>query len=248
MQYTNRPPEFIYYTDENIHPGFSIDCVLFCFNKGKIKVLLRKFALKDYYSLLGGFMFKHEDANQAAYRILEDYSGIKNIFLRQFHLFSDPNRTIPSQNEEYVKRNAKSDNEGSWLLHRFISMGYLALVQYDKINLSEGTDESLVWCDIKKLPPLQSDHANIIQMALEHTQMIFPLIPVGYELLPEKITMTELRNIYEIILNKKLDRRNFQRKILSQDYIEQLKEIKGGRTYNPPILYRFKSPDIGMMF
>lgn len=240
--------DFKYYTEENIHPGFSVDCVLLSFHKGKIKVLLRKFALGDYYSLLGGFMFNHEDANQAAHRVLEERSGLKDIFLKQFYLFSDPNRTIYSQNRDYVTKHAKSETDGKWLLRRFVSMGYIAFVQYDKVNLAESLDETLVWHDIKKLPPLQSDHENIIKVAMERMQLLFPLIPVGYELLPEKFTMTELRRIYEIILNKKLDRRNFQRKILSYDCIEQLEETKAGRTYNPPILYRFKSPDIGISF
>lgn len=240
--------DFKYYTEENIHPGFSVDCVLLSFHKGKIKVLLRKFALGNYYSLLGGFMFNHEDANQAAHRILEERSGIKDIFMKQFYLFSDPNRTIVSQNKDYVDKNAESELEGKWLLRRFISMGYIAFVQYNKVNLAESTDESLSWHDINKLPSLQSDHANIIKMAMERTQSMFPLIPVGYELLPEKFTMSELRKIYEIILDKKLDRRNFQRKILANDCIEQLDETKEGRTYNPPILYRFKSPDLGLVF
>ncbi len=240
--------DFKYYTEENIHPGFSVDCVLLSFHKGKIKVLLRKFALEDYYSLLGGFMFNHENADQAAHRILEEFSGLKDIFLKQFCLFSDPDRTIFSQNKDYINKNAESEQEGKWLLRRFISMGYIAFVQYDKVNLLESVDETLSWYDIKKLPRLQSDHANIIEMAIERTRTKFPLVPVGYELLPEKFTMTELRKIYEIILDKKLDRRNFQRKILSNDCIEQLDETMEGRTYNPPILYRFKSPDIGLVF
>ncbi|WP_085534981.1 NUDIX hydrolase [Massilibacteroides vaginae] len=237
-----------YYTEDNIHPGFSVDCVLLSFHKGKIKVLLRKFALDDYYSLLGGFMFNHEDANQAAHRILEERSGIKDVFLKQFYLFSDPNRTITSQNKDYLEINAESENEGKWLLRRFISMGYVAIVQYDKVVLSKDAGETLKWYDINKLPPLQSDHANIIEKAMDSIRMVFPVVPVGYELLPEKFTMTDLRKIYEIFLKKKLDRRNFQRKILANDCIEQLDETVEGRTYNPSILYRFKSPDIGLVF
>ena len=240
--------EFHYYKEESIHPGFSVDCVLLTFHKGKIKVLLRKFAVGDYYSLIGGFMFNHENANQAAQRVLEKMTGIKDIFLKQFYLFSDPQRTIFAQNQEYVNRYASSEAEGKWLLRRFISMGYIAFVPYDKIELTKGGSEILNWYDINKLPPLQSDHANIIKTALEWIRSVFPTIPVGYELLPEKFTMTELRRIYEILLDKKLDRRNFQRKILSNDCIEQLGETKEGRTYNPPILYRFNSPDIGLSF
>jgi len=234
---------FNLYTEENIHPGFSVDCVIFGFHKGKIKVLLRKFDLEDYWSLLGGFMFNQENADQAAHRVLEFHTGLKNIFLKQFHLFSNPNRTNITQNMDYVNKNATPDNDGKWLLRRFISMGYYALVKYENVKLPLSPDETLKWYDIQKLPHLQSDHKNIIETALIMIRSMLPLIPIGYELLPEKFTMTELRKIYEIILGKTLDRRNFQRKTLSEGRVIQLNETVSGKTYNPPILYTFISPD-----
>lgn len=239
--------EFELYTEESIHPGFSLDCVILSFHKGKIKVLLRKFELEDYWSLLGGFMLNNEDADQAAYRVLEFHTGIKNIFLRQFHLFSDPDRTDIAKNREYVNRHAISEDKGKWLIRRFISMGYYALVKYEDVKLPTNPEELVKWYDISKLPHLQSDHKNIINTALEMIKSMFPVIPVGYQLLPEKFTMTELRKIYEIILQKKFDRRNFQRKVLADGRVEQLEETKTERVYNPPILYRFKSPDIGII-
>lgn len=230
------------YNEENIHPGFSVDCVIFSFNKGKINVLLRKFELEDYWSLLGGFMFNHEDADEAAYRILESHTGLKNIFLKQFYLFSDPKRTDIEQNRDYLIKNASKNHNGHWLLRRFISLGYYALVKYDEVQLSGSPDETLKWYDINKLPHLQSDHNDIIKTALKTIKAMLPVIPIGYELLPEKFTMTELRKIYEIILGKTFDRRNFQRKVLSDGRIVQLEETKTSKTYNPPILYTFKHP------
>ncbi|NDV70148.1 NUDIX domain-containing protein [Dysgonomonas sp. 25] len=233
-----------YYKEEDIHPGFSVDCVIFSFHKRKLQVLLRKFALEDYWSLLGGFMYNHEDSEQAAYRILEHHTGTRNMFLRQFHLFSDPTRTDMEQNKNYINRNASSEEEGKWLLRRFITMGYYALVKYDNVKLSAAPDESLKWYDIQKLPHLQSDHENIIKTALKTIRAMLPVIPIGYELLPEKFTMTELRKIYEIIMEKEFDRRNFQRKILSEGSVVQLDETVSGKTYNPPILYSFRAPDM----
>lgn len=240
--------KFGYYTEENIHPGFSVDCVIFSFHKGKIKVLLRKFELEDYWSLLGGFMFVNEDADQAAYRVLESHTGLKDIYLKQFHLFSDPERTNIETNTNYVKQNATVRDEGQWLIRRFITMGYYALVKYDNVELPMSPNTTLKWYDIYKLPHLQSDHENIIKTAMSIIRAMLPVVPVGYELLPEKFTMSELRRIYEIILERTFDRRNFQRKVLADGRVEQLAETKVGKVYNPPILYQFKSPDIGLIF
>ena len=228
------------YKADNIHPGFSVDCVILSFYKGKIKVLLNKFYLANYWSLPGGFMYNDEDADRAASRILEMRTGLSKLYLRQFYLFSDPKRTIMEQNIELTK-SAFEEDESQWLLQRFVSIGYFALVKYEDIKLSKVENESAKWYDIDKLPNLYSDHENIIKTALKFIRDLLPIIPIGYELLPEKFTMTELRNIYENILDKKLDRRNFQRKILAEGLVVQLKEKKSDREYNPPILYSFNS-------
>lgn len=227
------------YREDNIHPGFSVDCVILTFHKGKLKVLLRELGLRNYWALLGGFMFHEENADQAAHRILESYTGLKNIFLKQFHLFSDPARTIMDQNMDFVRQNVTSGKKVEWFLRRFISMGYFALVKYDSVALPNDTKDVLRWYDAKTLPPLYSDHKNIVETALANIRAMLPVIPVGYELLPEKFTMSELRKIYEIILEKTFDRRNFQRKVLSEGNVIQLKEKKSTRTYNPPSLFSF---------
>lgn len=227
------------YNEENIHPGFSVDCVILSFHKGKLKVLLNKFSLKDYWSLPGGFMFNSEAADEAAYRILKTRTGLTDIFLKQFYLFSDPKRTIMKQNIDFVERNETTKGEGQWLLRRFVSLGFYALVKYDEVKLTTVDGELSKWYDINTLPSLYSDHENIIKTALETIRTMLPVIPIGNELLPEKFTMTELRKIYEIILGKTLDRRNFQRKILSEGYVVQLDERKSSQVYNAPILYSF---------
>lgn len=227
------------YTSENVHPGFSVDCVILSFHKGKLRVLLYKFSLEDYWALPGGFMLIHESADQAAYRILESRTGLKNKFLKQFQLFSNPKRTVMKQNEDFVNKNAPTPKEGEWLLQRFISMGYYALVKFDEVDLFHDEGVTYKWYDIHQLPRMYSDHENIVTTALKTIRTMLPVIPVGNELLPEKFTMSELRKIYEIILGKSLDRRNFQRKVLSEGNIIQLDEKIGDKVYNPPILYSF---------
>ena len=234
---------FYPYTIENVHPGFSIDCVILGFHKKKLWVLLNKFDISKYWQLPGGFMFKNESSDEAVKRILEQRTGLKDIYLKQFHLFTDPARTVMEQNIEYVKGNADrstpSSAEEQWFLQRFISLGYYAFVKYDDIHLSKVEEDMTKWFDIDHLPSLYSDHENIIKTSLETIRSLLPVIPVGYELLPEKFAMSELRRIYEIILNKTLDRRNFQRKVLSTGVIIQLDEIKSTSAYNKSILYTF---------
>lgn len=235
--------QFYPYTADNIHPGFSIDCVVFSFHKKKLKVLLNKFDISKYWQLPGGFMMKNENSDEAVARILKDRTGLSNIYLRQFYLFSDPERTKMEQNTEYIDKNADKgrdvENVEKWFLQRFISLGYHAFVRYDDVKLSSVAEDVAKWFDIDHLPSLYSDHENIIKTSLETIRFMLPIIPAAYELLPEKFTMSELRKIYESFLGRTLDRRNFQRKILSTGYILQLDEIKSTSSYNPPILYSF---------
>lgn len=232
------------YTEESIFPGFSIDCVILAYYKGKIRVLLRKSELRNYWALLGGFMLKNEDSDQAAKRILYGYLRLDHIYLRQFNLFSALDRTKMEENVEYAFNQKTKSQSWSWLKGRFISMGYFALVKYDEVNIPPALKSELKWFDIKDLPDLYADHGHIINTAMNIIRAILPAIPVGYALLPEKFTMTELRQIYEIILEKTFDRRNFHRKALAEGNIIELEEKKDERKYNPPSLFSFKKENI----
>lgn len=225
------------YTVENIHPGFSVDCVILSFHKKKVRVLLNKFTFNKYWQLPGGFMFKNESADDAVERVLAYRTGLTGIYLKQFHLFGDPNRITIEQKEEYVKNNPQ---ESDWFLQRFVTLGYYALVKYDNVHLPENADDTSKWFDIEALPELYSDHGNIIKKAIESIQFMLPMLPVGYELLPEKFTMSELRKIYECFLEKTLDRRNFQRRVLASGIVVQLNETRNTNPYNPTILYSFE--------
>lgn len=222
------------YNGENIFEGFSVDCVILTFYKGRIRVLLRDSNIENYWALLGGFMFNEEDADQSAYRTLETYTNLKkhkDIYLRQFQLFSNPDRSVMVQN--IIKANTGYD----WLLKRFITMGYFALVKYEQVIIPPKA--KLKWFDIKQLPPLYADHKKIIDAAIESVRSMLPVIPIGHTLLTDKFTMTELRQIYEIILDTTFDRRNFQRKVLSEGNVIQLDEKKGKGKYNSPALFTF---------
>lgn len=239
------------YTQDNIHPGFSIDCVVLSFHKKKLRILLNKFDISKYWQLPGGFMFKDENSDEAASRILTSRTGLIDIYLNQFYLFSDPNRTKIEQNTEYleedVNKGRSAEITDNWFLQRFISLGYYAFVKYDDVQLISTRQDTAKWFSVDNLPALYSDHENIIKTALNTIRTLLPVTPVGYELLPEKFTMSELRKIYEIILDKPLDRRNFQRKVMSSGAIMQLQETKDSSPYNPPILYSFDKEKVDMI-
>lgn len=232
---------FFPYSCQNTHPGFSVDCVILTFHDGRIKVLLAKRDVMNHYWVLpGGFMFKDEDADVTASRVLEVNTGLTDVYMKQFYLFSDPKRTIIEQNREILEQNkVAEDEDNQWFLKRFVSLGYYGLTRYEKMQGLVQESDILKWFDIEVLPELYSDHANIIHTAFDTIKTLLPAIPVAYELLPEKFTMFELRKIYEIILDKAFDRRNFQRKALMNGNILQLDERKKSNAYNPPILYSF---------
>lgn len=240
----NKATPFFSYTADNIHPGFSVDCVILTFHKKKLRVLLNKFDFSDYWQLPGGFMFKHENADDAAERILTARTGLTGLYLRQFYLFSDPERTKMNQNQEYLSSSFKENdsivNYEKWFLQRFVSLGYLAFAKYDQVALVSTKQDTAKWFDIQDLPSLYSDHEYIIKTALEMMNFLLSIIPVGYELLPEKFTMGELRKLYECVSGKTFDRRNFQRKVLATGIVVPLDEVKGQSLYNSAILYSFE--------
>lgn len=223
------------YNADSIHPGFSVDCVILSFYKKKMQVLLNKFDVSDLWQLPGGFMLKEESADEAACRVLHKRTGLSDIYLKQFYLFSDPERTKMEQNQWL----SSAGLGGHFLMQRFVSLGYYALARYDEATLMNTEGECSKWFDINNLPPLYSDHEFIISKAKEMIRNMLPILPIGYELLPEKFTISELRKIYEIITEKTYDRRNFQRKVLATGAVVQLDETKTAGTYNPAALYSF---------
>ena len=209
-------------------PGISLDCVIFGFHEGSLKVLLNKFSEYAKWMLPGGFIYKDEHVDAAATRTLVSRTGLSNVYLRQFYLFGDVNRTSIEENEDMMIRQGfgKDDEDISkWFLQRFLSIGYYAFVEYEKTKLQPNMEEETAWFDLDKIPPLYSDHNHIISKAIATIRSQLNSVPIGYELLPEKFTLTQLRTIYETILDAKLDRRNFQRKILSTGLVYKLNEM-----------------------
>jgi ADP-ribose pyrophosphatase YjhB (NUDIX family) len=217
----------------------SIDCVVFGFHENELKVLLLKTSYSDKWALPGGFILKKEPMDDAAQRILKERTGLDKIYLQQFRVFGDPERSNRKFNEEYFKKFEVS-RENSWMSERFISIGFNALVDFTKVQpLPDLFSEKCEWFKIRDIPELVFDHKKILETALEELRIQLNFHPVGYNLLPLKFTMPELQKLYETILGKKLDRRNFQRKILGTGILKRLDEIKTGLPHKAPFYYKF---------
>ncbi len=229
---------------EKIHPGFSIDCVIITFHENKLKILLNKLTLNDKWMLPGGFIYKEEDIEDAAYRILKDRTSLSNIYLEQFHTFGACNRTNPEESEKLYARYGMENIDMKHQYTRFISTGYFALVKYEKVVIRKKEEDVCQWFNIDEIPSLYADHNQIIEKALQNIRLKLEYLPIGFEMLPEKFTIAELRKIHEGILGIELDRRNFQKKMLSSELIIKLDERKETGSYPPPFLFSFNKKKI----
>ena len=220
--------------------GVSIDCVVFGFHENQLKVLLLNTKGMSQWSLPGGFMLKEEDADDAAYRMLKERTKLENIFLTQFHFFGKADRSKLEFPQSLLDNNLINNEDYLWLSHRFCTVGYYALVEYSKVDAQP--DEFAVdcqWFSPDALPELILDHDQIIKKALIALRLQLKYQPVGINLMPEKFTMPELQALYETILGIKLDRRNFQRKMLSYGILRRLTERRKGGAHKAPYLYIF---------
>lgn len=217
----------------------SLDCVIFGFHENELKVLTLQFKATKEYALPGGFVLNDETLENAAKRVLKERTGLDNIFLKQFKVFSDPAR---SKNNPAVRDliELDSDADAAFFDQRFISVGFYALVEFTKVNPTpDFLSDSCQWTNVKDGVRFMMDHNQIISKALEVLRVQLNYQPIGYNLLPEKFTMPELQKLYETILGKELDRRNFQRKILSYKILDKLDERRHGGAHKSPYLYAF---------
>ncbi|RYZ48436.1 MAG: NUDIX hydrolase, partial [Sphingobacteriales bacterium] len=170
------------------------------------------------------------------HRILATRTGIDEIFLQQFHVFGAPDRNR-QHNDMYEDVLPKNQN---FFAHRFISIGYYALVDFFNVTPTpDDLSEVCTWRDLNDLPEFQLDHEHIFRTALDTLRLQLNYQPIGYSLMPQEFTMPELQKLYETILDKKLDRRNFQRRILGFGILDKLEQTRKGGAHKAPYLYSF---------
>ncbi len=226
----------------NLMPGNSVDCVIFRYDNMELQVLLLKWKNADLWVLPGGFVEKNDDLDDAAKRVVRERVGIKSIFLNQFYTFGDYNRQYVDQLMQQLENlEIKSPLIMNWFTQRFITTAYLALVKAPKTKVSttEFISSKCEWISLSRLPELAFDHREIIQKAHDRLKTQLNYLPIGKNLLSETFTMKELQKLYETILGVKLDRGNFQRKILKLNLLIRLEKQYSGGAHKAPYLYRF---------
>lgn len=236
--------------DKNYIPQVAIDCVVFGYENRQLKVLLSKLDFKgDFYALHSGFIGQEENLEDAAKRILEDRTGIKDIYLQEFKVFGKANQqrrlfldeliasNYPDK-EAFLKENYKAY---SWFTKRFISIGYYALVDIKKVTPKlTKFDMSIDWFPIHDVPKLIMHYDEVLKVGLQVLKEDIDQKFNAFNLLPEKFTMKEVQQIYETIFERKYTRSNFQKKILDMDVLERLEKKFTGAKNKAPYLYRIK--------
>lgn len=204
------------------HAVIATDIVIFTVQNDMLKALLikmKKSPYQDAWAAPGGLVKPKESLDQAARRILKDKTGVKNVYLEQLYSFGEVNR----------------DPFG-----RVVSVAYFALISYDGLILhTTGEYGGLAWFAAKHLPKMAYDHKEIINTAVARLRAKLEYSNIIYHLMPEEFTLSELQNIYEIILDRKLDKRNFRKKLLALKIVKKLRKKRKGGPHRPAELYAF---------
>jgi 8-oxo-dGTP diphosphatase len=215
----------------------SVDCVVFGFHENQLKVLLLKWKGTDAWSLPGGFIRKDESVDDAAQRCLRERTGLKKIYLQHFDVFGDANRY--DERKTFSRINLNLTNI-KWS-ERTVSIGYFALVEYSKVNPApDFLSDRCAWFKTNEIPSLLFDHNKIIRTALRALPAKLPSLPIRH-LLPPNFTMPELQKLYETILGRQLDARNFQRKVNALGILDKLKKRREGTPHKSPYLFKFST-------
>ncbi|GAB2701525.1 NUDIX domain-containing protein [Mucilaginibacter koreensis] len=221
-------------------PSVSVDNVIFGFHDNELKVLLLQKREGSKWGLPGGYVFKEENVEDAAVRVLKDRTQLEDLFLQQFHIFGDTARTKIEFIQETFDGYDFDLSANSWLMQRFISVGYYALVEYERVSPQpDELSERCEWHNLNDLPGLIFDHRQIVEKALQAMRLQLNYQPIGYNLLPKEFTLKNLQVIYETILGRKLDRGNFNRKILAYGVLEKKDKLYSGAAHKAPYLYSF---------
>jgi 8-oxo-dGTP diphosphatase len=212
---------------------FTIDCVIFAFDAGELKILLierNEEPFKDWWALPGYFVKHDEGIDQAAQRILYELTGLRDIYMEQLYIFGDVNRHPQG---------------------RVITVAYYAIIRLNgqkELKPVTSFAKKAFWHSVNDLPKLAFDHEKIFEKSFQTIRKKIFYSPIAFELLPEKFTLTQLQHLYEVILNKKLDKRNFRKKMLNFGILKELDEKQQGVSYRAAKLYKFDRRKYAKLF
>lgn len=201
--YTNYNRDKMSFTYKYPHPAVTTDCVILTFHEDQLKILLIRRGIEPFkgsWALPGGFLRMDESAEEGALRELKEETGVTGCMIKQFHTFSAPGRD-PRE--------------------RVITIAFYALMKWQKA-IGADDAEFADWLPVNMLPPLAFDHKEIIRFALEAIKKDIFFEPVGFELLNEIFSMSELQKVYEAILGREFDRRNFAKKMKHLNILEEV--------------------------
>ena len=198
----------------------SVDCVIFGFDENKLKVLLIRSDItkfKEQWSLLGDLVDPNEDIDAAANRIVFERTGMSDVYLEQVQTFGK------------IKRHPAG---------RVVTVAYYSLLNIHQYSLKK-FDNEIHWHDVSSVTNLAFDHQEIFDICNARLQKRILEHPLGFNLLPKKFSLRELQNLYESILELKMDRRNFRKKFFAMDLLTDLEEVETDVTHRPGKLYQF---------
>ncbi|MEZ5069595.1 MAG: NUDIX domain-containing protein [Bacteroidales bacterium] len=232
---------FIQHGYRDFIPHLSIDCAILGYHDGILKILLTAWPDLDGWCLPGGYISRTESIDHAAQRILEERTGLADVFLQQYHTFGQMNRVLPLEEKpEFHDNPLYRAIRGSWLDARTVSIGYYALIDFSRATpRPDEFSRECRWWDIRELPPLLFDHPLMIKTALDTIRKDLQVHPVGLQLLPEEFTVPELQRLYETLLNRTLDRRNFMKKMQQLGILIRHDRTRSIGSHRSPYLYSF---------
>lgn len=210
------------FTYDYPRPALTVDCVVFGFDEGDLKVALIRRDVDPFrgkWALPGGFVHVDEDLETAARRELLEETGIERLYLEQLYTFGAPDRD-PRE--------------------RVVSVAYYALVKLDDHRIRAATDAAeAAWFSVSEVPSLAFDHSDILEAALARLKAKVRYQPIGFELLPTRFTLSQLQHLYEVIIEAPLDKRNFRKKILGTELLIETDEIEQDVAHRAARLYKF---------
>ena len=231
------PNEIIY------NPHVSVDCVDFGFDGENLKVLLIERIISDQNELYndkklpGSIILADEDLDEAANRVLNELTGLKNIYLSQFHSFGNPSRTENPRDVLWLEKTTQLK------IGRIVTVAYVAMIKIDRKIQFKGDETSANWYNLNEVQVmnLAFDHSLIISKGLEHIRHQSEIEPnLLFELLPRKFTITQLQSLYDTLNQTKSDVRNFRKKVAQLPYIVALDEVEEGVPHRAARLYKYK--------
>lgn len=216
----------------------STDCVIFGFDFTQLKVLLIERSIegieKPMLTLPGDLIYEEEDLDVAANRILFELTGLRDIFLEQVGAMGDPNRLSKESDKLWLKAVRQEPDV------RVITVAYYSLVNMnDYAPQASSFAKSASWFPLNDITELAFDHFDILQKSLKKLKDKIKMQPIGFNLLPEKFTLSQLQKLYEAILGRELDKRNFRRKMLKLKLVECLEEKQEKVPHKPSQFYKF---------